>query len=47
MRGDICPYDHGNDPVIVDDVNLKNVLSFPGEILHIDGNYIFLAIRTG
>ena len=33
MRGDMCPYDHGNDPVIVDDVTLPNVLSFPpGEL---------------
>ncbi|CAE1257859.1 RBM26 [Acanthosepion pharaonis] len=29
MRGDLCPYDHGLDPVIVEDVNLPNVLSFP------------------
>jgi RNA-binding protein 26 len=26
MRGDLCPYDHGTDPVVVDDVNLPNVL---------------------
>ncbi|XP_033115635.1 RNA-binding protein 26-like [Anneissia japonica] len=27
MRGELCPYDHGNDPVIVDDLNLPNMLS--------------------
>lgn len=26
MRGDLCPYDHGNDAVVVDDVRLNNVL---------------------
>lgn len=26
MRGDLCPFDHGSDPVVVDDVNLSNVL---------------------
>lgn len=30
MRGDMCPFDHGVDPVIVEDVNLPNVLAFPG-----------------
>ncbi len=29
MRGDMCPYDHGADPVVVDDVSLGGVL-FPG-----------------
>lgn len=28
MRGDLCPYDHGSDPVVVEDVNLPNVLGF-------------------
>ncbi|KAG1682392.1 RNA-binding protein 26 [Nymphon striatum] len=28
MRGDLCPYDHGADPVVVEDVNLQNVLGF-------------------
>lgn len=28
MRGDLCPYDHGTDPVVVEDVNLQNVLGF-------------------
>ena len=30
MRGDLCPFDHGNDPVVVEDVNLPNMLAFPG-----------------
>ncbi|XP_071951192.1 RNA-binding protein 26-like [Antedon mediterranea] len=29
MRGELCPYDHGNDPVIVDDLNLPNMLRPP------------------
>lgn len=29
VRGDLCPYDHGNDPLVVDDVNLPNMLPFP------------------
>ena len=29
MRGDLCPFDHGCDPVIVDDMSLPNVLPFP------------------
>ena len=29
MRGDMCPYDHGLDPVVVDDVSLGGVLAFP------------------
>ena len=29
MRGDLCPYDHGLDPVVVDDVSLGGVLAFP------------------
>lgn len=28
MRGDMCPFDHGSDPVVVEDVNLPNMLSF-------------------
>ncbi|KAK7869794.1 hypothetical protein R5R35_008321 [Gryllus longicercus] len=28
MRGDLCPYDHGNDPVVLEDVALSRVLSF-------------------
>uniref|UniRef100_A0A8C5GXH1 C3H1-type domain-containing protein n=1 Tax=Gouania willdenowi TaxID=441366 RepID=A0A8C5GXH1_GOUWI len=28
MRGDMCPFDHGSDPVIVEDVNLPNILPF-------------------
>ncbi|XP_067116579.1 RNA-binding protein 26 isoform X1 [Osmerus mordax] len=30
MRGDMCPFDHGSDPVVVEDVNLPNMLPFPG-----------------
>ncbi|XP_077448257.1 RNA-binding protein 27 isoform X2 [Stigmatopora argus] len=29
VRGDLCPFDHGNDPLIVDDVNLPNIIPFP------------------
>lgn len=28
MRGDLCPYDHGNDPVVLEDVALSHVLAF-------------------
>ncbi|KAG8225803.1 hypothetical protein J437_LFUL005610, partial [Ladona fulva] len=30
MRGDLCPYDHGNDPVVLEDVSLSRVLAFGG-----------------
>lgn len=31
MRGDLCPYDHGNDPVVLEDIALSRVLTFgPG-----------------
>ena len=26
MKGDLCQFDHGNDPVVIDDVSLPNVL---------------------
>uniref|UniRef100_A0A8C7YZU2 RNA binding motif protein 27 n=1 Tax=Oryzias sinensis TaxID=183150 RepID=A0A8C7YZU2_9TELE len=29
VRGDLCLFDHGNDPLIVDDVNLPNMIPFP------------------
>lgn len=28
MRGDMCPYDHGTDPVVLEDVSLSRVLTF-------------------
>ncbi|XP_072760590.1 RNA-binding protein 26 isoform X2 [Anoplolepis gracilipes] len=28
MRGDLCPYDHGTDPVVLEDVGLSGVLTF-------------------
>lgn len=28
MRGDFCPYDHGKDPVVLEDVALSQVFSF-------------------
>ncbi|XP_014210794.1 RNA-binding protein 26 isoform X2 [Copidosoma floridanum] len=28
MRGDLCPYDHGTDPVVLEDVALSRVLTF-------------------
>lgn len=29
VRGDLCPFDHGNDPLIVDDVVLPTMIPFP------------------
>ncbi|KAM9728109.1 RNA-binding protein 27 isoform 3-T3 [Menidia menidia] len=29
VRGDLCPFDHGSDPLIVDDVSLPNMIPFP------------------
>ena len=30
MRGEFCPFDHGNDPLVVEDVNMPGiVLGFP------------------
>uniref|UniRef100_UPI00358FFD55 RNA-binding protein 26-like isoform X2 n=1 Tax=Myxine glutinosa TaxID=7769 RepID=UPI00358FFD55 len=29
MRGDMCPFDHGTDPLVVDDVNLPSMIPFP------------------
>ncbi|XP_028323217.1 RNA-binding protein 27 isoform X2 [Gouania willdenowi] len=29
VRGDLCLFDHGSDPLIVDDVNLPNIIPFP------------------
>nr|XP_057943868.1 RNA-binding protein 27 isoform X3 [Doryrhamphus excisus] len=29
VRGDLCLFDHGNDPLIVDDVSLPNIIPFP------------------
>ena len=28
MRGDLCPYDHGNDPVVLEDVELSSMLNY-------------------
>ncbi|KAG9338010.1 hypothetical protein JZ751_027259 [Albula glossodonta] len=33
MRGDMCPFDHGSDPVVVEDVNLPSILPFQGQPL--------------
>lgn len=30
MRGDLCPYDHGSDPVVLEDVSLSQVLPYEG-----------------
>ncbi|PAV69816.1 hypothetical protein WR25_26061 isoform C [Diploscapter pachys] len=30
LRGDQCPYDHGPDPVVVDDSALGNIVKLPG-----------------
>nr|XP_023698175.1 RNA-binding protein 27 isoform X2 [Paramormyrops kingsleyae] len=29
IRGDLCPFDHGNDPLVVDDVTLPTMIPFP------------------
>ncbi|XP_021167570.2 RNA-binding protein 27 isoform X1 [Fundulus heteroclitus] len=29
VRGDLCPFDHGSDPLIVDDVTLPKMIPFP------------------
>ncbi|XP_035249321.1 RNA-binding protein 26 isoform X1 [Anguilla anguilla] len=31
MRGDMCPFDHGSDPVVVEDVNLPSILPFQAQ----------------
>ncbi|XP_069496000.1 RNA-binding protein 26 [Ambystoma mexicanum] len=31
MRGDMCPFDHGSDPVVVEDMNLPGMLPFPAQ----------------
>ena len=49
MRGDMCPYDHGMDPLVVEDVNLPlpftphQGIKKPSYItFYNDLNYIFL-----
>ncbi|XP_016368928.1 RNA-binding protein 26-like [Sinocyclocheilus rhinocerous] len=38
MRGDMCPFDHGSDPVVVEDVNLPSILPFqPPPLPGVDG----------
>ncbi|KAM4795167.1 RNA-binding protein 26 isoform 2-T2 [Rhinophrynus dorsalis] len=37
MRGDLCPFDHGSDPVVVEDVNLPGILPFPAQPPVVDG----------
>ncbi|GAB6027315.1 hypothetical protein CHUAL_001598 [Chamberlinius hualienensis] len=32
MRGDLCPYDHGADPVVVEEVHLPTVLGYGGGV---------------
>lgn len=41
MRGELCPFDHGNDPVVVQDVIPPGILGFP------DGQAIPGAPLTG
>ncbi|KAL1021647.1 hypothetical protein UPYG_G00016110 [Umbra pygmaea] len=36
MRGDMCPFDHGSDPVVVEDVNLPNMFQGPPPISGVD-----------
>lgn len=38
MRGDMCPFDHGSDPVVVEDVSLPTMLPFqPPPLPGVDG----------
>ncbi|XP_061482532.1 RNA-binding protein 26 [Rhineura floridana] len=37
MRGDMCPFDHGSDPVVVEDVNLPGILPFPPQPPVVEG----------
>ncbi|XP_007900760.1 RNA-binding protein 26 isoform X1 [Callorhinchus milii] len=37
MRGDMCPFDHGSDPVVVEDVNLPGILPFPSQPPVVEG----------
>ncbi|MGH0140263.1 UNVERIFIED_CONTAM: hypothetical protein FKN15_051412 [Acipenser sinensis] len=37
MRGDMCPFDHGSDPVVVEDVNLPGMLPFPAQPPPVEG----------
>ncbi|XP_069746422.1 RNA-binding protein 26 isoform X2 [Narcine bancroftii] len=37
MRGDMCPFDHGSDPVVVEDVNLPGMLPFPSQPSAVEG----------
>ncbi|XP_075055979.1 RNA-binding protein 26 isoform X3 [Mixophyes fleayi] len=37
MRGDMCPFDHGSDPLVVEDVNLPGILPFPAQPPVVDG----------
>uniref|UniRef100_UPI00398F0D39 RNA-binding protein 26 isoform X2 n=1 Tax=Pristiophorus japonicus TaxID=55135 RepID=UPI00398F0D39 len=37
MRGDMCPFDHGSDPVVVEDVNLPGMLPFPTQPPAVEG----------
>ena len=42
MRGELCPVDHGNDPVVLDDVNLPNKVPFPGKCNQFSQLILFL-----
>ncbi|NP_001089821.1 uncharacterized protein LOC734886 [Xenopus laevis] len=37
MRGEMCPFDHGSDPVVVEDVNLSGILPFPAQPPVVEG----------
>ncbi|XP_033864079.2 RNA-binding protein 26-like isoform X2 [Acipenser ruthenus] len=37
MRGDMCLFDHGSDPVVVEDVNLPGMLPFPAQPPPVEG----------
>lgn len=31
LRGNLCPFDHGSDPLIFDDENIPGIVTFPGK----------------
>ena len=43
MQGDLCPFDHGLDPVVVDDVNLSTVLPPLGKPIEIVRQHGFIS----
>lgn len=39
IRGELCPYDHGNDPVVIQDMPMQGIMpGFPSQPPFIHGN---------